>query len=435
MRVLLVTHRYPPFGLSGVERLSEQTAVALGARGHTVTVLSRRESAAPPVTTLQPTERRGVQVLLLSGGDPAHGRFPRGEGRLELLFERTLLDLSPDVVLISHLIGHSPLYISIAQRLGVPVVLELHDFYVACERAHLERASGGLCAGPEDGRACARHCFAHDTRPRERWGLRSRFFQQALEQADETVCPSDFVADYFHRTFELATRPTVVGNGVDVGSPPPPRPRDPYGPLRLACVGMVAHHKGAHVVVEALRLAQLPAARLTLFGGFVQPYFREVCRSADEIDHLEFLTYGGFTPTELPFLLADVDAVVVPSLVWETYSIVAREAMSLGIPVIASRIGALPEAIREGENGILFTPGDARELASIVQMLDADRGRLADLRRGIRADDWISVAQRTGRLEGVLQRVISRGPRRFDRLVLEELTGLRDGLVEESTAA
>ena len=72
--------------------------------------------------------------------------------------------------------------------------------------------------------------------------------------------------------------------------------------------------------------------------------------------------------------MADVDAVVVPSLVWETYSIVAREAMSLGIPVIASRIGALPEAIRDGENGLLFTPGSAQELAAILQMLDHDRG-------------------------------------------------------------
>ena len=430
MRILLVTHRYPPFGLSGVERLSEQTAIGMTDRGHAVTVLTRRETPAPPLPALQPTERNGVPVLMISGAGPMTGRFPRGEGRLELMFERTVLDVAPDVVLISHLAGHSPLYVSIAQRLEVPVVLELHDFYTACERAHLERPSGELCSGPEGGRACAEHCFQREPRAQERWALRSHVYRRALEQADERVCPSDFVADYFQRTFELAARPTVIGNGVSVGDRLP-RPPDPSGPLRLACVGMVTPHKGAHVVAEALRLARLPAARLTLFGGLVQPYFRELRESAEAVENLEFLAFDGFAPTELPVLLADVDAVVVPSLVWETYSIVAREAMSLGIPVIASRIGALPEAIRDGENGLLFTPGSAHELARILRDLAYQPGLLDHLRGRIRRSDWISVTERNRRIEGVLQDVVARTARRPDRYELQELTGLRDGLVEE----
>lgn len=429
MRVLLVTHRYPPVGLSGVERLSEQTATGLTDRGHAVTVLTRRESPAPPVPVLQPSERNGVPVLMISGAGAMTGRFPRGEGRLELMFERTVLDVAPDVVLISHLAGHSPLYVSIAQRLGVPVVLELHDFYTACERAHLERPSGELCSGPEGGRACAEHCFEAEPRARERWALRSHVYRRALEHADERVCPSEFVADYFQRTFALATRPTVIGNGVSLGDPLA-RPQDPPGPLRLACVGMVAPHKGAHVVVEALRLARLPAARLTLFGGLIQPYFRELREAAEEVDNLDFRAFDGFSPDQLPVLLADVDAVIVPSLVWETYSIVAREAMSLGIPVIASRIGALPEAIRDQDNGLLFTPGSGQELARILRTLAYEPERLDDLRRGIRRSDWISVAQRIGRLEAVLRDVAARTARQLDPFELQELTGLRDGLVE-----
>jgi glycosyltransferase involved in cell wall biosynthesis len=434
VRILLVTHRYPPFGLSGVERLSEQTALALSADRHEVTVLTRRESAAPALPTLQPSVRHGVNVLTIAGGGPIQGRFPREEPRLELLFERTLLALSPDVVLISHLIGHSPLYVSIAHRWGVPVVLELHDFYVACERAHLERRSGELCRGPEGGRACAQHCFAHDSQAPQRWALRSHLFRHALEQADETLCPSEFVADYFHRGFELAIRPTVLGNGVDVGDPVPTGPRKPGRQLRLACVGMVVHHKGTHVAVEALRLARLPSVRLTLFGGFVQPYFRELCQAADEVDNLELLAFGGFTPTELPLLLADIDAVIVPSLVWETYSIVAREVMSLGIPVIASRIGALPEAIRDGENGLLFTPGSAAELAAILHLLAQDGRQLERLGAGIRPDDWISARERTRLLEAVLGNVVAKGPHRLDPHLLGELTELRAQFIPESAA-
>src|SRR5450755_2635900 len=122
MRILLVTHRYPPFGIAGVERLSEQTALALTAAAHHVTVLTRRESAAPPLPQLQRTERNGIKVSMLAGGGPTHGRFPELTPTLERLFERTLLESKPDVVLISHLLGHSPNYVSIAHRWGVPVV-------------------------------------------------------------------------------------------------------------------------------------------------------------------------------------------------------------------------------------------------------------------------------------------------------------------------
>jgi glycosyltransferase involved in cell wall biosynthesis len=440
MRILLVTHRYPPFGLSGVERLSEQTATALAAAGHEVTVLTRREAAAPPLAELQRSERAGIPVITLAGDGPLQGRFPGPQPRMERLFERTLLEVSPDVVLISHLMGHSPLYVSLAHRWRVPVVLELHDFYLACERAHLERVSGELCDGPEGGRACAQHCFFHDGDAIERWSLRSHLFRHALEHADATVCPSQFVARYFQRTFALGAPPTVIGNGVDIGAAgrsrrsrrsavdAPGTPRQ----LRLACVGMVAPHKGVHVIIEALRLALLPSVRLTLFGGVVAPYFRSVRDAAAEVENLELLAYGGFAPSDLPLLLGDIDAVIVPSLVWETYSIVSREALSLGIPVIASRIGALPEAIRHGHNGWLFTPGSAEELARLLHVLAHDPDMLAELRAGIRPADWISTRERVRALTAVLEGVVDRGPPVTDRFALQELDGLRGELLSEA---
>ena len=271
---------------------------------------------------------------------------------------------------------------------------------------------------PCRGGPCARICS--DTR----WSRPTR-----------RLCPSQFVADYFERQFQLGTRPTVIGNGVDVGTTAVRAPRQPGQPLRLACVGMVVAHKGPHVVVDALRLAQLAAVRLTLFGGLVQPYFGELLDAADDVADLELRAFGGFTPKDLPFLLADIDAVVIPSLVWETYSIVAREALSLGIPVIASRIGALPEAIRDGENGMLFTPGSARELAAILLGLAQDPSQLQRLRSGIRADDWIPARRRARDLAAVLDGVVRRGPRPVDPHALAELADVRALLIPESTAA
>jgi glycosyltransferase involved in cell wall biosynthesis len=180
------------------------------------------------------------------------------------------------------------------------------------------------------------------------------------------------------------------------------------------------------VVVEALRKACLPNVDYTLFGPITQPYVRELRAIADRVPGLNFHTYGSYNPESLPSLLAGVDAVIVPSLVWETFSIVAREAFACGVPVIASRLGALPEAIREGQNGLLFAPGDSSELAAVLQRLDRDRDRLDRLRSGIRPDDWISVLDRTRRLEGLLQKVHAEGVQgRHDDARLAELGALR----------
>jgi glycosyltransferase involved in cell wall biosynthesis len=377
VRVLLVCHGYPPLGVAGVERVSAQTAERLTARGHEVTVLTRRPSEAPATLTLERDRRNGVPVISIAGGGSTFGRFPGHEAALEQTFERVLLELDPELVLITHQLHHSPGYVDVAHRWGVPVVLELHDFFALCPRAHLQRVSGELCGGPEGGRACAVHCFADQDDAGARWSLRAHSFADAVHDADAVLCPSRYASE----------------------------------PLRLASIGVTVEHKGFHVVVEALRRARLPAARYTVFGLTAEPGARELRRAAKQVPGLELRLFGGFEPHMLPVLLADVDAVVIPSLVAETYSIVAREALVCGVPILASRIGALPDAVREGENGRLFEPGDATGLALLLQDLAADRAALRQLAAGIRDDDALPVQARADALETLLHDVVARGPR------------------------
>lgn len=426
MRILMVSHGYPPWGLAGVERVTQQTARALSEAGHEVTVFSRRSTPAPSLPRLERARRiDGVQVAMAGGGgNPRDGPFPGHHDRLERIFEQLLLEVLPEVVVVGHLFAHSPGYVQVAHRWRIPVVLELHDFYTVCERAHLERPSGELCQGPEGGRACARHCFSEQADAEGRWALRTHLFNLGLTQADALVCPSRFVADYFGELGIDQERVQIIPNGIAFERHPastrtervaPP----PTEPLHLASLGVATPHKGQHIVVDALRKARLPAVRYTLFGALTQPYTQDLRKLADEGEGVELRTYGPYDPSSLPELLADVDLAIVPSLVWETFSIVAREAMACGVPVIASRLGALPEAVREGENGLLFTAGATPELAELLRRLDADRAALARLSAGIGEGDWITVGERAGRLEAVLQRVSAQGAMR-DRGEVEQ---------------
>jgi glycosyltransferase involved in cell wall biosynthesis len=405
VRVLLVCHGYPPHGVAGVERLTAQTATALIARGHEVTVLTRRPSAAPPTLALEREVRGGVPVVSIAGAGSTFERFPGYESSLEGIFQRMLVETEADVVLATHLLHHSPGYVGIAHRWGIPVVLELHDFFAACPRAHLQRRSGELCDGPDGGAACATHCFADQRDAELRWALRAQSFREAVRSADAVLCPSRFVADAFEPLRD-GSQIDVIGNAVADFGPVLRADRPTRAPLRLASIGVTVEHKGFQVVVEALRRAALPAARYTILGLAVSPQDRTLYREAERIPGLELRLFGGFEPQHLPALLADVDMLVVPSLVAETYSIVVREAFACGLPVIASRIGALPDAIREQENGWLFEPGDASGLAALLQSLNADRTQIRRAAEGIEPDDVMTVGARTDRIEALLEQVV-----------------------------
>ena len=428
MRVLLVTHRYPPYGSAGVERVSEQTAVGLAAAGHEVMVFTRESAATPALPILVRARRNAIDVLTVKGGGTSLENFPGRAREIERLFERTVLEFEPSGVLISHLIDHSPTYVSLAHRWKVPAVVEMHDFYLACERAHLERHSGGLCAGPEGGRACAAYCFPNDPMAAQRWPLRTHMFRHAVEQADALICPSQFVSDTARQLFGSSLPPVfVIGNGVtfSMSRPVVNRPRD-EDVLRLACVGAIVPHKGLHVVIEALRLARVPRVELTLFGLVTHPYLGRLLTEATAVPNLTVRVFGTFEPEQLPALLPDTDLVIVPSLVAESYGLGAREALACGVPVAASRIGALPEGIRHRENGLLFTPGSALELAAILQQVAEDPTLLPQLRAGILPSDWISVSERVAAVEDVMANEVNAAVSPEEDPSASELRLLRD---------
>lgn len=429
MKVLLVSHGYPPLSVAGVERLTAQAAGELIRRGHEAVVLTRDPSELPHALDLRRDVRDGVPVVTMVGGGSTFERFPVYEPAQERIFERVVNEVEPDVVLITHLLGHSPGYVEVAHRWGVPVVMELHDFYVKCPRAHLERRSGELCRGPENGRACARHCFGDQRDPELRWALRARSFGDALRSADAVLAPSRYVADAFAAERGEFGTIEIVPNAVAPFGPIFREENPPGGPLRLASIGVTVKHKGFETVVEALRLAQVPRTFYTIHGVALPPLSHEMQAAADNIPGLTLRLANGFNPAHLPVLLADADVVIVPSVVPETFSIVTREAFALGIPVIASRIGALPDAIREGENGWLFEPGNAPDLADLLRRLHAEPHLLARARAGIKADDVTSVEARTDQVEALLERVRAAGARPEGRPGTAEDAVMREALV------
>jgi glycosyltransferase involved in cell wall biosynthesis len=439
MRVTLVSHQFPPDWVGGVERYTEALAAQLTRGGDAVTVVARRfDPAVPAVEARYEPLPDGARVVRLAGGAPGADGDAAGLARLERLFTGVVLDSAPDVVHVNHLIHLSPRFVEIAHRLGAAVVLTLHDYYFACPLIRLHKASGDLCAGPDGGRECARTCFAAEGEGAPlRWGLRAAYFRRLLATAERIICPSGYVAAYFGehlgRLAGAGARLRVIPNGI------PAVPVDRAAPvswrgerrltlagergrmsgerraarsggeqrLTLAFLGAVDPHKGIHVILQALRLANLGPVELRLLGKVADyGYAGELRQRAALVPGLELRLYGAYAPSELPDLLHDVDCVVAPSLWPETFSITAREALAGGIPILVSRLGALPEAVTEGINGFTFDPERPGQLAALLERLASDAELLPSLREGARASRVLSAADHAGLVRAVYAEAI-----------------------------
>jgi len=98
--------------------------------------------------------------------------------------------------------------------------------------------------------------------------------------------------------------------------------------------------------------------------------------------------------------------VITPSQVPESFSITTREALTRGIPVVVARLGALPEAVAEGENGFTCDPNRPDELAAILRRLAEDEGLLLRLREGARRSAVLTASEHMWAVRAVYEEAI-----------------------------
>jgi phosphatidyl-myo-inositol dimannoside synthase len=180
----------------------------------------------------------------------------------------------------------------------------------------------------------------------------------------------------------------------------------------VAGVGRLIPVKGFEYLVEAHMKARIarPELRLVLVGdGDLREELRARARSLDAADTVIFA--GMVERDEIPAYLAAADIVVVPSVRYGGYvdglPNVALEAMAAGKPLVATRVGGLPELVRPGETGLLVGEKDADALADAIVTLAREpdmRARMGDSGRALIRDSmsWDSVAER---FESVYERV------------------------------
>lgn len=184
------------------------------------------------------------------------------------------------------------------------------------------------------------------------------------------VTPCEALARYAREHVGIpATRVFPVANGVSpawLQVPPVQAPATGPDSVTLAWLGVMQPVKRLPALIRAL--AEVPRLRLRLIGdGPERPHVEAVIRATGTGDRVELV---GFQ-SDPSALLRDVDGLVLPSAA-EACPMAVLQAMALGLPVIASRAGGIPEVIRHGVDGLLVKTGDDHELRSALRLLAGD---------------------------------------------------------------
>lgn len=376
-------------------------------------------------------ERRGNENVVIHGGPPpvdgglertAHHVaeldqpwfLPRStRHRLDAILDR----VEPDITCI-----HTPLRKEVAELIcsRALALFFAHNYGGLCPSgARFYRRDSSVCelSGTPDHR-CVVNAYARGCNSRRPNVLAATFTltrdtNRWMRRLPMVVCGSAYVAEACRRSGVDAASLRVLPYGVEaVTNQRPVRDQD-----IVLFAGRLIPHKGADTLIRAF--AQVPQpARLVVSGS--GPELPRLRRLADGLGLSGRIDFKGDRPSPQE-LYPIARLVVVPSLWPEPFGLVGPEAMAHGIPVVASRVGGIPEWLDDGEVGFLFEPGDVQGLADRINRLLFDRPlarRLGQRARAV-AGSRFTVPGYVDRFLEVLKEAISSSrPRLEMELVL-----------------
>ncbi len=420
MRIALFVHCFFPDHFYGTETYTLDLARNLIDAGHSVTVVSAIFPGEPPAS--EPITRytfQGVPVIAIDKNVLPNTRVLDTYYQPDMapVLEAILTELRPDIVHVTHLINHTAVLLEVCERLKLPTVATLTDFFGFCYNNKLEAVNGTLCRGPNPARtncvACHLKAFAEQSGGggkavwygRPAWAhLAARALRVSkrfprlgkhvlVQSATDIIRRPDILRDLY-RHFRALIVPTaflrdayiengftnsmrLIHFGVDIDRTPKP-PRSTEAPLRLGYIGQVSPHKGVHLLVEAVRRLPGGSVCLDIHGPEDQDAaYMARLRAMAEGQPIDFR--GTFPKERMRDIFSDLDALVIPSTWYENSPLVLLSALATHTPPIISNVEGMTAFVKHGHNGLHFRRGDERALEGTLRWLITEPARIDSL--------------------------------------------------------
>jgi glycosyltransferase involved in cell wall biosynthesis len=347
MRILQLHNRYRQPG--GEDTVVVAEAELLRRAGHEV----RTFTTANP-----PDQARAARRLLAAPWNPA------AAARVQ----RVALDVRPDIAHVHNTwYSLTPSVLATLRRLGIPVVMTLHNYRLLCAAATLFRDGAPCtdCVGSHPWHAVTHRCYLDSfgasalaaatiagTQARGTWH----------RDVDHFIALSSFGREQFVAGGLSPDRISVKYNSVD---DPGPRKVPPSSSHSVLFVGRMSAEKGVLPLLAAWRQVSPPLELLMVGSGPLETQLRGTAPH-----RVRFL--GQRSPREVKELMLRARALVFPSLWYEGLPLVPVEAAAAGLPVLLSDLGAMSEIFAPEAEHLLCPAGDPAALAYRLERLHDD---------------------------------------------------------------
>lgn len=401
--ILFVVHNFPPHWFAGVENYTFHLAKCLIRMGIQTDVLYSHHHEGVPEPVLEQETYDGIRVykLISDYNSPQQSDLSTQithEGKERIFAD--FLQRNRFSVIHFHHTKYMPFsFIKIARDLHVPACVTLHDFWFLCVNVHLyDTRTNSPCKGPLSLEHCV-HCLRskilYQVSPEEqvilnKWiQFRISYAMNILQNTDLIVSPSRYLADIYH-CFGISKQIEISALGLNSLRK---SSRSISSPIVFGFLGVIHDLKNVYMLSEAFKETS-GEALLKFFGTGSDNHIQKLVSAIEENKRISY--HGGYSPEHLADILDQIDILVLPSMT-ENYPLVIREAYSAGIPVIASRIGGIPEIVTHLHDGILFNPTDKEELKKWLQILIDKPSLIVEMKKNIRpvksmkqdAEEWI----------------------------------------------
>lgn len=437
MKIGIIANGYPPSAYGGVEGYSYQIAVELKKRDNDVFVIYRESATNYQDYKVLKRIQDNVRVYGIVNDFKNIKRFENFYVNefIDKIFEDILIQENPDILYFNHLIGLSVNLPNLAALHKIPFIFNVHDYWPICQRINLINNKSQVCYGPKQGGNCynclmgntqsknlryqtlllIKKVLSYSTRmkirkffkkapaafllPETPNVLKNRYdmFKEALSKSRVILTPSAFVRKTLIENGYPDQKIRVFPLGIDIGNSN--NNEQLSRPINFGFIGTIIPIKGVDLLIKAFSEISNEDIRLQIYGRMdIDKSYAEKIKRLVEKDHRIFIK-GPFSVLERDKIYQSIDVIVVPSIWNETYSLVAREAMARGIPVIASDNGALGELIQPYKNGLLFSKGDVDGLRTALICLIEDNGLFIKIKNHIKSMTFLSIPQHVDLLQ------------------------------------
>ena len=336
MRIFYFCAAFRP-SIGGLEVLSEEFATAMSQRGHRIAVVTTCPWSEKPGES----SWRGVTVHRLDLRRPLAERDLPALRVLHGQLRDIRHSLQPDVIHWNES-GPSTFFFPYARESSAaPALFALHEPFITRKPDGIKR--------------------------------------KALSRADWVVAVSHSLMNDARETEPaILSRSSTIHNALPAPEVAPTAL--PFDPPILLCIGRMVPEKGFDLALRAMsRLRQnWPTARLVIAGdGCERKRLDALTASLELCDRVEMT--GWIDPSTIPDLINQATVVLVPGRWKEPFGLVALQAAQMGRPVIATRVGGVPEVVVDGSTGLIVPPESDAALADAVNDLLADPARTVEM--------------------------------------------------------